>query len=236
MDKNPSIYYVYTHRHPDTGEVFYVGRGSKDRAWNCNRREPRHKDLLNDLYLAGYLMSDIAHIEACNLSQQESRDIEFDLILQLSRQHTLCNSNFIFPCTKELANFYLSGHTYNDIRSKYGISCSATIRKLLAVEGVKPRKSTSKNKNQKKAEKAKELYEDVGNVPQVAKLMGCSRSAANRRIKRMGVTLPKCKYDVSEVCRLRDSGMTYSQISDKIGINANYARELYTKVTHTTES
>lgn len=53
----PSIYYVYHHEHPDTGEVVYVGKGSRGRAWHCaesNSRGASHAVWMNGLIADGF--------------------------------------------------------------------------------------------------------------------------------------------------------------------------------------
>lgn len=46
-------FYVYEHVRPDTGEVFYVGKGTKDRVRYITRRGPHHKNIVAKLARSG---------------------------------------------------------------------------------------------------------------------------------------------------------------------------------------
>lgn len=229
MEKNPNIYYVYTHRHPDTGEVFYVGRGSGDRAWNCNRRLPDHKQMLQGLLQAGYLPTDYARIEQQCLSLQKSKDIELDLIFELAQTYTLFNRNFVFPCPQALCEFYQQGHSYVDIKKKFNIHDSGTIRYILKRMGISPRNQYSTYRWHLDINTAVELLEKHGCVQRVAAEMGCHVTTIYKRLRKAGKPTPKNKYDANLVVKMRDSGMTYPEISGQLGINPKYARELYVK-------
>ena len=41
------MFYVYEHTRPDTNQVFYVGKGSKNRAYNKFRNNPFWKNVVN---------------------------------------------------------------------------------------------------------------------------------------------------------------------------------------------
>lgn len=72
-------YYVYRHVEPITGEVLYVGSGSKDRAWHYRvsmSRSREHMDYLDALTSDGYLPADWVEIIARNLSKEAARSEE----------------------------------------------------------------------------------------------------------------------------------------------------------------
>jgi hypothetical protein len=73
--KNCNVYYVYKHINKNTNEVFYIGKGSFDRAYSINSR---------NLYWKEYTKENeyIVEIVNDNLTEEESFKIELDLIAQ----------------------------------------------------------------------------------------------------------------------------------------------------------
>jgi DNA-binding NarL/FixJ family response regulator len=76
--------YVYTHVHPETNEVFYVGLGSNDRAWaiTSKSRHPDHRAYLLDLVEEGYVASDWTIIVERNLDNNSAFELERRLIVE----------------------------------------------------------------------------------------------------------------------------------------------------------
>lgn len=66
-------FYTYLHRRGDTGEVFYVGKGSGDRAWTTKDRSSKWRDIVGS---CGYSVE----IYKDNLSDKDSLALERDLI------------------------------------------------------------------------------------------------------------------------------------------------------------
>lgn len=82
--------YVYKHVDPRTGEVRYVGQGTKGRAWVCGsgnaesgkrgNRTHAHQRWLSELLSVGYTPGDIVIIVAKGLTNKRAREIEAEEI------------------------------------------------------------------------------------------------------------------------------------------------------------
>lgn len=66
------MFYVYTHS-TDLGEVFYVGKGSKKRAWSVNQRSKKHQRVS---WTKGCVVEIVQHFEV----EQEALAYEIQLI------------------------------------------------------------------------------------------------------------------------------------------------------------
>jgi DNA-binding NarL/FixJ family response regulator len=92
------MHYVYKHVHPETGGVFYVGRGQAQRAWmthRVHRGEGQHLAVINSLLAAGYIPSDWVIITHRGLSADEAKSVEAEQITTLREAGApLCNSVF----------------------------------------------------------------------------------------------------------------------------------------------
>lgn len=76
-------YYVYTHHDPVTHELMYIGKGSGGRAWDVSRNRsenPLHQKWMLCLLENGYLPIDWTDIESKNLTNEEARKRELQLI------------------------------------------------------------------------------------------------------------------------------------------------------------
>jgi len=73
-------YYVYIHSNPETKEVFYVGIGKDNRAWN--KWAGRNKFWDNYVNKYGFEVEIIAE----NLTREQAEDIEIKLIAHLGRR------------------------------------------------------------------------------------------------------------------------------------------------------
>jgi hypothetical protein len=70
-------YYVYTHSHPETKEVVYIGKGTAHRAWLCDQsRTAEHKQWISKLVQQGYTPADFVNIVAQGLDNRSALDIE----------------------------------------------------------------------------------------------------------------------------------------------------------------
>lgn len=73
--KYMNIYYVYKHIIKKTGEVFYVGRGKNNRAWDKNGRNSYWKKITNKYTYIIEIVKEKLYI-------QESKDLEIALICE----------------------------------------------------------------------------------------------------------------------------------------------------------
>ena len=71
-------YYVYLHRKATTGEVFYVGKGCKNRAWSSGGRSRLWKYIVNK---HGYT---VEIYQDC-IQEWYAFELEVDLILKYGR-------------------------------------------------------------------------------------------------------------------------------------------------------
>jgi len=81
-------FYVYEHWRPDTNTCFYVGKGSKDRAWNMKKRNLYHKAIQSKLTAMG--LSVDVRIVVSNLTEETAFMVEKDKIAFYGRE-TLSN-------------------------------------------------------------------------------------------------------------------------------------------------
>ena len=87
LNKNPNRFYVYLHRRLTDGSVFYVGKGSNQRAWDfsCSSRNPYWHNTYNKYGIIVEILYD-------NLSEQQALDLEVDTIFVLKQfNQKLCN-------------------------------------------------------------------------------------------------------------------------------------------------
>ena len=71
-----NCFYVYLHRKLSDGDVFYVGKGKSDRAWDFNSRNRYWHNVKNKHGIVVEILFD-------NLSEEESLALEKDAILEL---------------------------------------------------------------------------------------------------------------------------------------------------------
>jgi hypothetical protein len=72
-------FYVYKHLNPSDGTVFYIGKGTRVRAFNWTQRNPHHRNKLKQL-LHTYSMSEIAVIIETDLDEKTAYTKEKELI------------------------------------------------------------------------------------------------------------------------------------------------------------
>ena len=73
LELNPNRFYVYEHLKPNTGEVFYIGRGTKNRAYQTRSRNNHWTNIVNKYGLE-------VNIVYNNLTSSEANQKEIELI------------------------------------------------------------------------------------------------------------------------------------------------------------
>lgn len=68
----------YVYKHVDKGEIVYIGKGTKERAWSSHTRFPQHKDWVENCNA----FEDIQAIET-NLTEKEATTLERALIHEI---------------------------------------------------------------------------------------------------------------------------------------------------------
>ena len=76
-------FYVYAHAKP-CGEIFYVGKGSKKRAWSKKDRNNHWKNIVNKYGYNVIILSD-------NLEEEDSLKLEIEIIAHFVKFKKLCN-------------------------------------------------------------------------------------------------------------------------------------------------
>lgn len=87
MKLETNRFYIYLHRRLDTNQVFYVGKGTGDRAYRKNKRNDRGINWQRIAYSVEY----VVEIYQDNLSEPEAEDLEFYLINNPKEDWNLCN-------------------------------------------------------------------------------------------------------------------------------------------------
>lgn len=83
LDLNPSRFYVYEHLKPYTGEVFYIGKGCKNRAYETRSRNKHWENIVNKYGIEVNIIYE-------NLTNSEASQKEIDLISFYGLEN-LCN-------------------------------------------------------------------------------------------------------------------------------------------------
>ena len=65
-------YYIYTHIHPETKKIFYIGKGKGGRAWEFLSRSPAHITKLAQITLEGYPINSWVSLQTINLTEEEA--------------------------------------------------------------------------------------------------------------------------------------------------------------------
>jgi hypothetical protein len=96
-----SKFYVYLHRHPETQQVVYVGKGTAGRAWACGTstnakhgrgtRTPQHQEWIDSLLDQGYTPADFVKIVKQGLDSKTALTLELELTEQYKNSSTLFN-------------------------------------------------------------------------------------------------------------------------------------------------
>jgi len=80
-------FYVYLHRRTDTNQVFYVGKGTGDRAYRKNKRNDRGVDWQRIAFFVPYTVE----IHTGNLTESSAELLEMELISNPEDGWKLCN-------------------------------------------------------------------------------------------------------------------------------------------------
>lgn len=76
-------FYVYEHVRPDTGQIFYVGKGFGKRAWFLKERNRHHMHIIGKLARIGMVVE--VRLIATGLKEQEAFELEIKRIAELRR-------------------------------------------------------------------------------------------------------------------------------------------------------
>jgi len=149
------MYYVYQWINPETKEVFYVGKGKYAKCYNralnkhhAGRCENKRKKILS----RGYKNEDIVQLVADNLTEEQSLNLETELIKKygiIEEGGTLFNfrkngtetgsyQKYRDADIKEMIRAYENGNTLKHIGSMYNIH-ECTVRKYLLDKNIKLR-------------------------------------------------------------------------------------------------
>jgi len=103
-------YYVYLHRQKDTGIVFYIGKGTRRRAWVKSRRSLQWNNIINQHDYVVEILRD-------NLSETEALSFEKYLITNPQKDWKLINIR-TENCCKEMSKNFFEKYLYYDETSK----------------------------------------------------------------------------------------------------------------------
>ncbi len=133
-----TCYYVYFHRRNDTNEIFYVGKGKGDRAFNTNKRTKIWEQTCKD---AGGAYVEIFRY---NLTENEAIDLEAELINKYLNQIVNFNNNSkIVQLTEKSLNelYYYDETSPTCLRWKVESGRGRTKREVGSVAGYVDNKS-----------------------------------------------------------------------------------------------
>lgn len=119
MNKNNNNY-IYTHKRNDTGEVFYIGRGTGLRMFKNSSRSVEWKDIVNSVGFTAEIYKD-------NLSFEEAHDLEVFLISNPLKDWKLINKSI--PSIVNYDKDLLSQYFKIDSTSPSGLSHVRNSRK-----------------------------------------------------------------------------------------------------------
>ena len=85
IPQTPKRYYVYIHKNKTTGEPFYVGKGSGNRAYTGTR------SIDWKAYVSNIKFDYDVEIHKDDLDEKTALQLEFDLMIELSKKHKLLN-------------------------------------------------------------------------------------------------------------------------------------------------
>jgi len=141
-------YYVYKHIDPRTGELLYVGYGSKERAWRCGHkgtsfRSKHYTDFMDTLLAEGFIPTDWVEIFARGLSKNEAYALEQALIKETKPRFNVSQgvaqsaSSVPVEEREEMRRLRMRGYTYQKIVDETGWSIMTVIKYCRDVLGRK---------------------------------------------------------------------------------------------------
>jgi len=219
MSKSKNIYYVYLHRHPETGEVFYVGMGQKDRAWIMGNREHAHKSVTAPLWKKGFLPNDIVEIAHKHLDLDSARRIERELIESLPAEYL---TNRAYKNTSEkredIIKLYKEGHSYNEIMEIVGTYPQVIVDTIHGA-GIKPRSQRHYDHTLICRDTLATAFEETGTVREASAIAGCSSTYGGKLLRQMGYeTRANKKHDHAKIIKLFSEGNSPKEVADAMNI------------------
>lgn len=162
VSKASNRYYVYTHFHPETKEVVYVGKGAGGRAWATGystakasrglrgNRTEEHQRWITELLEAGHTPGDYVQIVAQGLDNGSALDIEKETT---EKYVSLCAKLFNLACYGTLKNTVLSPKQLAEASElrKQGVSYSKIAKTVTATTMTVWRALNNKTKAYKAA-------------------------------------------------------------------------------------
>ena len=94
LDLNPAKFYVYEHLKPNTGEVFYIGRGTRNRAYQTRSRNSHWQNIVKKYgFEVNIIFKNLSNSEA---NQKEIELIDFYGLENLSNMTSGGDANIVF--------------------------------------------------------------------------------------------------------------------------------------------
>lgn len=131
------MFYVYSHKDPETNEIKYIGHGRRGRAWyfSTTTRSAYHYKYLTDLENKGYDPSDWVSFNARYLSKDEACSLERKLIKELKPEFNKIQGEKTLKVTPEsLKQAFLlrkGGKSFSEIASELNVS-TMTIHRAMS--------------------------------------------------------------------------------------------------------
>ena len=138
-DYQAFIHYVYQHKDPRSGEVIYVGHGSRGRAWTHGSkhtvlRSQEHLDHLEGMTQCGFVPSDWVSILHSGLTKSDACAIEQDLIRKMKPRYNKPQGKSALKMTPEqyqlAQEMREDGKFYHQIANEVGVSPMTVYRAL----------------------------------------------------------------------------------------------------------
>jgi hypothetical protein len=138
-DYQSFIYYVYKHEDPRSGEIIYVGHGSRGRAWTHGSkhtvlRSQEHLDHLESMTQEGFVPSDWVHIYVSGLTKADACAIEQDMIRKIKPRYNKPQGKSALKITPEqyklAQEMREGGKYYHEIADEIGVSTMTVYRAL----------------------------------------------------------------------------------------------------------
>lgn len=208
VDLNPNRFYVYEHLKPNTGEVFYIGRGTKNRAYQTRSRNNHWTNIVKKYGLE-------VNIVYKNLTSSEANQKEIDLI-DFYGFDNLCNmtsggdANIVFKketiskmSLAKLGNKNAFGHKCLNLENKEKMKRFGNTNRLNKKHSEETKSKISKSKlgqfltkesKLKQSESMKLAYAEgrmikhnLGKTPWNKGISPSAETLEKQRLKKLGV-------------------------------------------------